>query len=195
MKIPAILMILLATLLASTSSLAAKIELAGIFFWDQVGQFSLVDSETGKGSRWLQIGDVFLGYTLESYDVDDGVLRLVSGEEALLLTLRKSMPLDWVPTDADAPSIVGIGASLGEHEQGAQILSLLPDHPAERANIKEGQVILRVNGAPVAGRSLREIADLIRGPAGSSVRLDMLTPGNEISQQVILSREKLVLPD
>lgn len=69
---------ILIVLLAFAPSLSASIEFAGVFYLGNEGSFSLVNTETGEKSGWVRIGQSFDGYTIDSYDRDKAVLRLVS---------------------------------------------------------------------------------------------------------------------
>jgi carboxyl-terminal processing protease len=70
-------------------------------------------------------------------------------------------------------NMVGIGVEIESHPQGLKILKALPGGPAAEATLKRGDIITAVDRRPVAGLDLSEAADLIAGPAGSPVRLDL----------------------
>ncbi len=82
---------ILILLIAVAPSLCAKIEFAGVFYLGDEGNFSLIDSESDRRSGWLQIGQSFQGYVIDSYDRTTEVLQLVSSEERLELRLRPSV--------------------------------------------------------------------------------------------------------
>lgn len=77
--------------LALAAALAAEIEFTGVFYLGDKGHFSLVESDTGTKSRWLQIGNTFQGYRVESYDRDKGVLEIAASAQRLFLSLRPSV--------------------------------------------------------------------------------------------------------
>lgn len=81
---------ILILLITIGTSLSAKVEFASVFYLGDEGSFSLVDSETGEKSGWLQAGQSFQGYRIESYDRTAEVLRLVSSGERVDLNLRPS---------------------------------------------------------------------------------------------------------
>lgn len=84
-----ILCVLIGLLLPGVA-VSERIEFAGVFFLGSEGNFSLIDARSGKNSGWISIGESFGEYRLESYDRDEGILRLASSSEELLLTLRPS---------------------------------------------------------------------------------------------------------
>jgi len=72
----------------------------------------------------------------------------------------------------------GIGA-FAVIQDGKLLLSPMEDSPAQKAGLKAGDVILEVNGEPVAAKGLEESVDLVRGPAGTKVTLLVERAGEE----------------
>lgn len=81
---------ILITLLVIAPTLTASIEFAGVFYLGSDGSFSLVNSDTGKKSGWIQMGQSFDGYTIKSYDRESKTLRLISSTGHKDLALRAS---------------------------------------------------------------------------------------------------------
>ncbi len=75
---------------------------------------------------------------------------------------------------------VGIGVTITAHEQGALIADLDMDGPAIRAGLRIGDVITHVSGAGVAGKTLEDISALLRGDAGTAVRVSVLRGGETL---------------
>jgi carboxyl-terminal processing protease len=72
------------------------------------------------------------------------------------------------------------------------IVGTISGSPAEQANLREGDVIVGVDGVPVEGSTVDEVVALVRGPAGSEVTLSILRDETEI--QVTLRRAALTIP-
>lgn len=87
----------------------------------------------------------------------------------------------------------GIGAELGSHELGALIARVFRGGPADRAGLKPGDVIVKVNGDPVT--DLVGAVDQIRGKEGTYVTLDVLRPTTGETKRYRLQREKVVIQD
>ena len=71
--------------------------------------------------------------------------------------------------------------------------AVVPDSPAAAAGITNGLVIGQVDGVPLEGKTLVECVNLIRGPAGTKVQLELVTPGGNQTNVVELTRRKLNL--
>ncbi len=70
-------------------------------------------------------------------------------------------------------SMVGIGVELESHPDGMKILKVLPGGPAAEVTLRRGDVITSVDGQAIAGLELNRAADLIAGPAGTAVKIDL----------------------
>jgi carboxyl-terminal processing protease len=72
--------------------------------------------------------------------------------------------------------IVGVGIEIGFNEKNgyADVMGVIPGTPAEKAGIKPGDQILRIDGQSFKGRQLRDLVYAIRGKEGSDVKLTVL---------------------
>ena len=71
-------------------------------------------------------------------------------------------------------SFEGIGAEIGIRKEILTIISPLKDSPAEKAGLKGGDKILKINETTTADLALDEAVRLIRGPKGTEVKLTVL---------------------
>jgi len=75
----------------------------------------------------------------------------------------------------------GIGAVLTPHNRqtgkGVEILTVYKGGPADKAGIRRGDLFLKVDGVDVSDKTSSEVADLVRGPKGTTVHLTMRRPG------------------
>jgi len=87
-------------------------------------------------------------------------------------------------------SFEGIGALVTMEEGVLSIVSVYKDRPAEKAGLRGGDVIAQVDDTPIENMSIYEAISLIRGPAGSTVRLKIMREGEE-SFEIEIVRAKI----
>jgi len=89
----------------------------------------------------------------------------------------------------------GIGATVRMNEEGyLVIVQPFEGQPAAEAGLLPGDVILEVDGTPIQGMDIYEAISLIRGPAGTEVRLLVQRPGEEEPMLVTVLRGKIEIP-
>ena len=78
-------------------------------------------------------------------------------------------------------SFEGIGAVLTPHDRtsgkGVEILTVYQGGPAAGAGLQRGDIFLEVDGIDVRDLTTSDVADVVRGPKGTVVRLTMNRPG------------------
>ncbi|MGI8603749.1 MAG: S41 family peptidase [Verrucomicrobiales bacterium] len=106
---------------------------------------------------------------------------------ALVLTLVTAV------TAAAQPELAGIGVAImaGEPAKGPQIREVVPASPAAKAKLTEGLIIMKVDNKLTAGKRLEDCVSMIRGPAGTTVELELTDPSDAKTMKVTLTREKL----
>ena len=65
----------------------------------------------------------------------------------------------------------GLGIEIGMEAGVVKVIAPISDTPAEKAGIKAGDYIVRINKEQVQGKTLMEAVKLMRGPVGSSIEL------------------------
>lgn len=88
----------------------------------------------------------------------------------------------------------GIGAEIGMRDSQLVVIAPLPGTPAERAGLKPGDFIIKINGEETFGLALDEAVLKIRGEAGSTVILEIIKKGEQTTQEVSIMREKINIP-
>jgi carboxyl-terminal processing protease len=86
----------------------------------------------------------------------------------------------------------GVGMSVEEIERGLRVITVYENSPAARGGVKPGDVITEVDGRPIAGQSSDESTTRIKGPAGTPVRLTVVTDGKR--RELTLRRAEVQIP-
>jgi carboxyl-terminal processing protease len=89
----------------------------------------------------------------------------------------------------------GIGAMVRINQDNVlEIARLFPGQPAEKAGVKEGDVVTAVDDRSIVGFSVYEAVALIRGPAGTTVKLTILRKGESKPIEIGVTRAKITIP-
>ncbi|MBK1641176.1 peptidase S41 [Chromatium okenii] len=82
----------------------------------------------------------------------------------------------------------GLGIEVGLEDGFVKVISPIDDTPAQRAGIQAGDLIMRIDEKAVKGLSLSEAVKLMRGKAGTKVRLTVLRGEKQQPFEVTLER-------
>jgi carboxyl-terminal processing protease len=88
----------------------------------------------------------------------------------------------------------GIGAYIDVRDQQPLIVQPIEGSPAERAGLRAGDLILKVNGEDVYGVTVEELRAKVRGPKGTSVTLTIRHDGDQSPVDVNVTREEINIP-
>lgn len=86
----------------------------------------------------------------------------------------------------------GIGAEIGLRNNKPTIIKPLENSPAQKAGIKAGEAIVKVNGEASSDWSVEKVVSKIRGEVGTSVKLTLLSDGK--TREVSVVRQNIVSP-
>lgn len=89
----------------------------------------------------------------------------------------------------------GLGMEIGMQDGKITVISPMDDTPAQRAGIRAGDVIVKIDDEPTATMSLDEASRKLRGQVGTQVTIEIERPGLEKSIQLTLTREEIVIKD
>ena len=87
----------------------------------------------------------------------------------------------------------GVGMEIAKVGDAFKVVSAIDGTPAARANVRGGDIIAAVDGKPTDGLTLAEIAEVLRGPAGTKVELKITRKDSAAPIDVTLTREIITL--
>lgn len=90
-------------------------------------------------------------------------------------------------------SFEGVGIEVQIRQEQVIIVAPLDDSPAQKAGLQAGERILQVDGRDVTGLPLSEVSKAIRGPAGTTVTLTLVSPESGQMRQVTLTRARVAI--
>lgn len=88
-------------------------------------------------------------------------------------------------------TLEGIGAELTVEEKSLVILSPIKGSPAEKAGLKSGDIIYKINGEIATDMTLVEAITKIRGPKGTTVTLTIIREDLDESFDVSIVRDSI----
>jgi len=89
----------------------------------------------------------------------------------------------------------GVGASIETKNNRTVVVDLLEGEPADRAGIRLGDVVKRVDGRDISGLEQEQIGELLQGATGTEVELEVERPGTRELLSFSLQRQKVKIPD
>jgi carboxyl-terminal processing protease len=90
--------------------------------------------------------------------------------------------------------IIGIGVYLSQDTQTKNIIitATVPGSPAQKANLRHGDVIVAINGMNMKGKNIDSAKDLIKGPKGTIIHMTLQRPGENDLREVSLTRSEIL---
>lgn len=91
-------------------------------------------------------------------------------------------------------SFEGIGAELGLKDSHIIVIAPLKGNPAQKAGIRAGDYILKVDGEDTSNWTVAQAVDKIRGPGGTTVKLSILHDTDTNPVDISIVRSTIVVP-
>ncbi len=114
---------------------------------------------------------------IDSNDIIDGALLGISysAEDPYTIYMNKETADSFMENmESDNYTGLGIYISSDSQDNRVTVISPLAGSPAEEAGIVTGDKILEINGETVMGDNIDEVANMIRGEEGTTVKLKLL---------------------
>ena len=83
----------------------------------------------------------------------------------------------------------GLGIVVGMEDGFVKVISPIDDTPAQRAGVKSGDLIIRLDDKPVKGMGLDDAVKLMRGKPGSEIKLTIAREGVDKPLNITIERD------
>ncbi len=85
----------------------------------------------------------------------------------------------------------GVGMTVGPRNNKVIVIAPFVGTPAYRAGIRPGDVIIAVDGKPTDNLSTSDVAELLKGPKGTTVKITILREGTEKPLDFNITRDEI----
>jgi len=157
-------------------SVSSTVESASIAKSDESGQYRLEGAPQGP-------------FTLRAQKDGYRVLLLSGLRVDPKATLAQDLSLHGLD-GGPGLEFGGIGANVGQAPEGITVSAVFPGDPADRAGLRVGDRILRVDGEEADGMSLADVLQRLRGPAGTVVGVTVQRAGDTVD--LVIPRSVIV---
>lgn len=147
---------------------------------------------------WDELDERFVaGTTTEPATDEERVWGAIDG---LVRTYKDPYTVFLPPEETElfesdiAGEFGGVGMEVGLQEGRITVIAPIPDSPAERAGIRSGDVVLRIDGTSTEGMSVDEAVLDIRGEEGTDVTLSIYREGDTAPFDVTITRGVISIP-
>lgn len=89
---------------------------------------------------------------------------------------------------------IGIIVTLNDKKQ-VEVVKVIPDSPSSSLDIRQGDLIKKVNGEDVEGITLEEVVSKITGPVGTDVSITFYRPSEIKSFELTIKRGTFTVPN
>jgi carboxyl-terminal processing protease len=118
-----------------------------------------------------------------------GMMQALDGYSTYLIPVQQAPIAQQMSGEYE-----GIGVWVESPNGQLTVVAPMPGSPAEAAGLRAGDVINAADGHPLQGITEQDALALVRGPAGTSVRLTIQRPGVADAFDVSVVRQKIPMP-
>jgi carboxyl-terminal processing protease len=93
-----------------------------------------------------------------------------------------------------AGNFTGVGMEIDIKNNALTVISPLKGTPSAAAGIKAGDIVSAINGQDTSNMTVDQAVDLIRGPAGTTVKLTIIRAGETAPLVISVTRQVINIP-
>ena len=125
--------------------------------------------------------------------MDDSYIAIDSMLESLDDPYTRFMnPYDFEDQNINIDAkVYGIGINISDIGGRTVIVNVIEDTPASKAKLEKGDIILKINDKDVKGFKLRDVAQLVRGPVGTKVKLELQRDEEKLTKTIVRNEIKI----
>ncbi|MFX4261350.1 S41 family peptidase [Pelotomaculum propionicicum] len=145
------------------------------------------------------VDEIIMYVELMHISEPDSQVLIQGAIEGLLKTLNDPYTVYMTPeelkefVDSIEGNYVGIGIQMQPGETYPEVLNTFENTPASKAGIMPGDMIIKIDGADIAGEPLGKIVERVRGQAGTKLKLTIRREGMA-DFEVELTRDNISTP-
>src|SRR5271154_5691901 len=166
-----------------------------------VGSFGGVHASSNDGSyRQMQVYSEVLSRVQNEYVEDPNIPKVTDGAlhglvESLDANSSYMTPDAYKAYKAHKSESKGeIGATVSKRFGYADVVSVLPGSPAEKAGIEATDIFESIEGQSTRDMSLPEIRDALAGTPGSTVTVSVVRARRAEPEKVVITRDVVSIP-
>src|ERR1700678_1587877 len=166
-----------------------------------VGSLGGVHASSNDGSyRQMQVYSEVLSRAQSEYVEDPNIPKVTDGAlhgmvESLDANFSYLTPAAYKALKAHKAEAKGeIGATVSKRFGYADVVSVLPGSPADKAGIEDTDIFESIEGQSTRDMSLPEIRDALAGPPGSTVNLSVVRARKAEPQKMAITRDVVTIP-
>ncbi len=172
----------------------------GIFLGVNARGVSAAGMDVQQGAyKQIDVYGQVLQYIQSDYVEDPNMNVVTSGAlrgllESLDADSSYLSPADYKAYKADALGKAQVGLNVSKRFGYAVVVSAVPNSPAERANLTDGDIIEAIDGKDTRDISLAMIEHMLTGTPGSKLTLAVVRPSKAAPDKIDLTRAVISEP-
>lgn len=149
---------------------------------------------------WNTLNDKFVAVATTSDDQIDDQKRVWGAIMGLTNSLNDPYTVFFPPEESKSfateisGSFSGVGMEVGVRENTLVVVAPLKDSPAQKAGMRTGDLILKIDGQATDGLSVDKAVKLIRGKEGTQVVITVLREGKKEPFDISITRAQIEIP-